>query len=219
MNSAHRGPQESDAPHARGDEDRSGNEPVADAKRALRRRVLASRREVPAEVRSARDAALGAHLAGLPELAAAGSVAAYVSVGTEPSTVEVLADLHARGVRVLLPVLLPDGDLDWAPWTGPESLREAGRGLFEPNTAPLGEDAVAGVDVVLVPGVAVSPTGVRMGRGGGSYDRALARCDEHTLTVLLLHPGETGQDVPSEPHDRAVDLVVTAEGIQRFTRP
>lgn len=188
----------------------------AAAKRALRRTLLTSRREVTSELRSARAAALEAHVLALPELAAASTVAAYVAVGTEPPTAAVLHELVARGVHVLLPLLLPDGDLDWAQYTGPDSLAEAARGLLEPTGTPLGVGAVAEADVVLVPGVAVSASGVRMGRGGGSYDRALARVGPGALTVLLLHPGETGQDVPVEPHDRAVDVAVTAEGVVRF---
>ena len=143
-------------------------------------------------------------------------MAAYVSVGTEPATDEVLAALHARGARVLLPVLLPDGDLDWAEYTGPQSLRSAGRGLLEPAGPRLGREEVSRADVVLLPGVAVSPTGTRMGRGGGSYDRALTRVRPEALTVLLLHPGEVGLPVPVEPHDLGVDVAVTAEGVTRF---
>ena len=168
---------------------------------------------------AARAAALTAHLLALPELAAAGTVAAYVSVGTEPATDEVLAALHARGARVLLPVLLDDGDLDWAEYTGLHELHEVGHGLREPTGPPLGREAGGHADVVLVPGVAASPAGVRMGRGGGSYDRALTRVRPGALTVLLLHPGEVGQPVPTEPHDRGVDLAVTAEGVTRFSQP
>ena len=69
----------------------------------------------------------------------------------------------------------------------------------------LGVDAVATADVVLVPGLAVSADGHRLGRGGGSYDRALARVPVGTFTCVLLYDGEVGLDVPVEPHDRTVD--------------
>jgi 5-formyltetrahydrofolate cyclo-ligase len=117
---------------------------------------------------------------------------------------------------VILPVLLPDGDLDWAPYDGPDGLVPASRGLLEPVTARLGPDAVATADVVLVPGLAVDTAGVRLGRGGGSYDRALARVPVGTFTCVLLYEGEVGVPVPVEPHDRAVGWAATPAGVVRL---
>ena len=64
-----------------------------------------------------------------------------------------------------------------------------------------------------MPALAVSRSGMRLGRGGGSYDRALARA-ESAFTVALLHDGELLDEVPAEPHDRPVDAVITpADGL------
>jgi 5-formyltetrahydrofolate cyclo-ligase len=139
-------------------------------------------------------------------------VAAYVSVGREPGTSELLDALVAAGTRVIVPVVLPDLDLDWATYDGPGSLASARLGLLEPVTPRLGVDAVATADVVLVPGMAVSPSGDRLGKGGGCYDRALARVPVGTPVVVLLHDGEVGLDVPVEPHDRPVSAAVTPSG-------
>ncbi len=117
---------------------------------------------------------------------------------------------------MILPVLLPDNDLDWAEYHGETSLAPAGRGLLEPMSRRLGVDAVATADVVLVPGLAVSPTGLRLGRGGGSYDRVLARIPVGTFTCVLLYVDEVGVDVPAEEHDRPVAAAATPAGISRF---
>lgn len=194
--------------------DRSADALVS-AKQRLRAEVLAARRLLDPATLAARAAALAEQVLALPEVAAATSVAAYVSYGTEPGTGVLLDALHARGTEVLLPVLLDDNDLDWAPYDGPGSLHPAARGLREPATAPLGVEAVRRVDVLLVPGLAVSTTGLRSGRGGGSYDRVLARVPD-TFTCVLLHPGEVGLDVPAEAHDRPVDAAATARGVTRF---
>jgi 5-formyltetrahydrofolate cyclo-ligase len=151
-----------------------------------------------------------------PEVRRAATLAAYVSIGSEPGTGPLLRALGDAGKRVILPLLLPDGDLDWAVHTGDADLLPARRGLLEPAGPPLGVDAVATADVVLVPGLAVSSTGMRLGRGGGSYDRALARVPVGTFTCALLYGGEVGVDVPVEPHDRPVAGAATPSGIVRF---
>lgn len=120
------------------------------------------------------------------------SVAAYTSFGTEPSTLALVQP------DWLLPVLLPDNDLSWAA-----------------DGVDLGVDAIADVDVVLVPALAVSRDGVRLGRGGGSYDRALRRA--RGLVLALLHEGELVDALPSEPHDVRVDGVVLPSGVVTLT--
>jgi 5-formyltetrahydrofolate cyclo-ligase len=184
------------------------------AKTALRDQLLTRRHRRPlAEVgRSSR--ALAEVLLALPEVRRAATVAAYVSIGGEPGTGHLLGGLEEAGKRVLLPVVLPDLDLDWAPYRGEGSLVPARRGLLEPVSERLGVDAVATADVVLVPGLAVSADGLRMGQGGGCYDRALARVPVGTFTCVLLYDDEVGIDVPAEPHDRRVTAAATPSGVR-----
>lgn len=186
------------------------------AKTALRDQLLTARRRRSPLDLGADARAIADHLLAAPEVRRAATVTAYVSVGSEPGTGELLDRLAATGTRVLLPVVLPDLDLDWAAYDGPSSLRSAGRGLLEPAGPRLGVDAVATADAVLVPGLAVSPTGMRMGRGGGCYDRALARVPVGTFTCVLLHDDERDREVPTEPHDLPVTAVVTPSGLVRF---
>ncbi|GAA2600976.1 5-formyltetrahydrofolate cyclo-ligase [Streptomyces tubercidicus] len=150
------------------------------------------------------------------------TVAAYVSIGGEPSTRALLDLLRAEGVRVLLPVLLADNDLDWALYEGADGLVRAGRGLLEPDGQRLGPEAVTEADVVLLPGLAVDRGGLRLGRGGGSYDRVLARlarAGARASLVVLLYDAEVLAEVPAEPHDRHVHAAVTPSGVHRFREP
>jgi 5-formyltetrahydrofolate cyclo-ligase len=183
-------------------------------KRAIRHELLTRRRALPPDDRAAADVALRDLL--LAELRRTGTttVAAYVPVGTEPGGAELPEALHAAGVAVLLPVLEPDGDLDWAAFTG--ELVAGPRGLREPAGPRCGHDAVARVGAVIVPAVAVDRHGVRLGRGGGSYDRALARLGAGVHTVALLYDGEFVDAVPAEPHDRRVGTVLTPAGVHRL---
>jgi 5-formyltetrahydrofolate cyclo-ligase len=75
---------------------------------------------------------------------------------------------------------------------------------------------VATADVVLCPGLAVDRRGHRLGRGGGSYDRALSRVPAGTFVCTLLYDGELLEQVPAEDHDRRVSAVVTPSGVTRL---
>jgi 5-formyltetrahydrofolate cyclo-ligase len=165
--------------------------------------------------RSLRDALLG-----LPEMGMAGTVAAYYSIGSEPDTRRLLYALWKRGTYVLLPLLLPGGDLDWASYEGPDSLIPGARGLLEPGEPARGADAIARADVVLVPALAVDTSGNRLGRGGGSFDRALARVGPLIPVIALLYDEELVGSVPAEPHDRKVTAVARpAHGVTRAPFP
>ncbi len=153
-------------------------------------------------------------LLGVPEVRAARSVAAYLSLGTEPSTTDLLDALTARGTRILLPVLRDDLDLDWADYDGSTPIAQDGKGVWTPGGPRLGVDAVKAADVVVVPALAVDEGGRRLGRGGGSYDRALARVGDKPV-VALLYDGEVLPSVPTEGHDRPVTAVVTPGGVHR----
>ncbi|MFE9096554.1 5-formyltetrahydrofolate cyclo-ligase [Streptomyces sp. NPDC007264] len=192
----------------------------------LRRGFLAVRSRLTADdVRKAADALAGRALE-LPELAHARTVAAYVSVGSEPGTLALLDALRERNVRVLLPALLPDNDLDWGVYAGPDSLvrvRHGGKmALLEPAGERLGPEAVRQADAVLLPGLAVDTRGMRLGRGGGSYDRVLGRLERtgaEPALVVLLYDAEIVEHVPEEPHDRPVHAAVTPSGVHRFREP
>ncbi|KOG45124.1 MULTISPECIES: 5-formyltetrahydrofolate cyclo-ligase [Streptomyces] len=202
------------------------NPHTVSAKAGLRRELLAARRALSPEDCRTAATALAVRAFELPELADARTVAAYVSIGTEPGTRELLDALRAAGKRVLLPLLLPDNDLDWAAYEGPGSLAEAAHPgkmrLLEPTGPALGPDAVTGADAVLLPGLAVDGRGMRLGRGGGSYDRVLERLERagaHPALVVLLYDDEVVARVPEEPHDHPVRAVATPSGVRRFSRP
>ena len=186
------------------------------AKLALRDQLVTARGRVPVPVLSDQARAVAEHLMASPELRRAATVAAYVSVGREPGTGPLLSALAAAGKRVILPLLQPDDDLDWAVYRGPDSLVRARRGLLEPVGTPLGPYAIGTADCVIVPGLAVDRTGLRLGRGGGSYDRALGRVPVGTFTCVVLRASEVRDEVPADAHDRRVTAAVTEDGVIRF---
>ncbi|NVI89795.1 5-formyltetrahydrofolate cyclo-ligase [Actinomadura sp. BRA 177] len=182
------------------------------SKTDLRAEMLGRRAAMPPEARSGAARPIRDALLSVPEVEMAGTIAAYASIGDEPDTRSLLFALWKRGAYVLLPRLLPDGDLDWASYEGPDSLVPGARGCLEPSEPPRGPGAIASADVVLTPAVAVDRTGVRLGRGGGSYDRALARVGPAILTIALLYDGELVDTLPAEPHDQRVRAAATPSG-------
>lgn len=193
--------------------------PSLGTKPELRAALLAGRSARPAAARAAAADALAGVVCAAPEVRAAHTVAAYVGIGTEPGTLPLLDRLRSAGVRVLLPVLCPDLDLDWAGYAGAGALAVAARGLREPEGPRLGREAVREADVVVVPALAVDHRGVRLGRGGGSYDRVLARVPPGRPVVALLYAGEVLVRLPADPHDRPVNAAATPEGWLRLPLP
>ena len=135
-----------------------------------------------------------------PLLERAARVAAFVPLATEPGV--------PPRPGWLLPVLRPDRDLDWAAYDG--TLADGAMGLAQPIGPRLGPGAIGGCDLILVPALLVSRDGTRLGRGGGSYDRALARATG--LTVALVEDDELVDALPAEPHDVRVGAVATLTG-------
>lgn len=139
------------------------------------------------------------------------AVAAYVPVGTEPGSLELLDSLRQRGIRVLLPVVVRSNPLDWADYDGPDSLERAGYGLLEPRGRRLGPEAIADADLVLVPGLAVDRSGVRLGRGAGFYDRSLPFASNSARLIAVVGESEFVDSLPGEEHDVRVHAVLTPE--------
>ncbi|MEU4687366.1 5-formyltetrahydrofolate cyclo-ligase [Actinoplanes sp. NPDC023714] len=190
------------------------------SKIALRTRLLTARRSLSDAALASAAAEIQGQVRSFVRVNKPSTVAAYVPVGSEPGGAGLPGLLAAAVPVVLLPVLMPDHDLDWAVFDG--TLTAAPRGLREPGGPRLGPDAIRSADLVIVPALAVGRAGVRMGvrmgRGGGSYDRVLARLgDPGPFTLALLHDGELVDEVPAEPHDRAVRGVITpTDGLISF---
>jgi 5-formyltetrahydrofolate cyclo-ligase len=200
----------------------------ADEKATARSRFVNDRRALGNRGRAAQTRAATLRLLAEPHLTSADTVAAYWPIGTEPDTRLLIETLQERGVRVLLPVLLANRDLDWVGYTGdPSTLAAGGAGTSHPQGTTLGVDAVSRAQAMIVPALAVTATGVRIGRGGGSYDRVLTRIaaagkagGPTPWTCALLYEGELGTlpETAVEPHDQAVDAACTASRVVGFHR-
>ena len=148
----------------------------------------------------------------LSQLPDPGVIAIYASRRHEPDTLAAIEELRRRGWQVLLPKLSREPDWAWAT----DELRPGWAGIPEPTGPGMGIEALGQADVVVVPCLAVSRDGSRLGMGGGWYDRALRHCRPGTPVWALANADEVLPVLPSEPHDLPVDAVVTENGFTRL---
>jgi 5-formyltetrahydrofolate cyclo-ligase len=189
------------------------DEAIAGAKRVLRHAVQLRRESRSAEQRArddeARLAVLDAALGDRPPA----TVAAYLSAGAEPGTLQLLGWLAAHKVRVLLPVLSRGTAPAWAPYAGPDALQLGRHGILEPSTEPRPAEGLADAELILAPALAANRDGDRLGRGGGWYDRALARAAPSAPVWVLLNSDEVLPVIPVHSWDRPVDALVTPDAL------
>lgn len=180
----------------------------------LRLKLTRQRAAIPEQKRRENARRIRETLLDQPWVQMAGLVACYWSIGDEPETHGLVFALWKHGATVMLPVLRDDDDLDWAVYDGPDTLAPGRFGIMEPVDTRRGVETIRTAALVIVPALAVDRTsGVRLGRGGGSYDRALARVGPNVPTVALLHDDELIDGVPSEPHDQPVSWAVHPGGL------
>lgn len=183
------------------------------SKSELRERLAAARRGVADDVRAHEARSLGEHLELL--VTDGSTVCAYVPVGSEPGSIDLLDLLLRRAGRVLLPVARTSPDdtplpLQWGEYR-PAGLVTARWGLLEPPEPWLPPSAVAEADLMLLPALAVDRHGARLGRGRGFYDRSLAAVDPRARLVAMVRDCELLDELPSEPHDVPMTHALTPE--------
>jgi len=160
------------------------------------------------------------HLLSLPEVAGATCVSVYLSRRHEPATMPFIEELHARGVRVLVPLLGDGLQRGWGEFTSAADAVERAPGRPpEPSSEFLPQEELRHADAVIVPALAADTSGTRLGQGGGWYDRALADARPDAPIIALVFADEfhdaTQRPIPREDHDLPVSIVVTPAAVHR----
>lgn len=183
-------------------------------KQELRSRFLALRLALGVEERRKADAAICRNIRKMSCFQATGHVAVYATDGTEP---DLSALWNEEGKRFYFPRYVAERkEYELVGVDDPESgLIRAKFGLLEPRPElPAAPAGILAQMLFLVPAVACDRHGVRLGRGGGFYDRMLAR--EGGAVVAVVYGCQMADDLPQEPHDRKVGFAVTEEEILEF---
>lgn len=182
-------------------------------KEETRKRILAILEDVPEKERQIQDESIALKIAELPELCSAECVFAYIGIGYEIRTTEIIEKLLCEGKKVCVPLCYGKGRMDAVKIT---SLSDLHLGRYDiPEPSEDGEKvSPSEIDVIIVPGVAFDKEGRRLGRGGGYYDRFMSSA-VNAKKIALCREVNLIDEVPCEAHDEKVDIIVTEKRIIR----
>ncbi len=172
-------------------------------------RTHRSERRIAEHAESLRDLVMA-----IPTVGGASCVSVYASRPHEPGTGPLIQALHEHGVKVMIPLLGDGLQRGWAWYRGVDDLIERAPGRPpEPSGDFLPFDTIARAEVVVVPALAVDTGGMRLGQGGGWYDRALPQASAGVPFIALVYDDEVFDaeeaPLPREAHDVGVQTVVT----------
>ena len=179
-------------------------------KSALREDMARLRASIPENERSRLTDLLEETLFALPEIREARSILLFYSFGTEVPTGGMAARIMRAGKTLLFPFLTGSGQMEAAELRPGEALEPSGYGPREPGSRQAFDPE--GIDLVIAPGLAFDRRGNRLGYGGGHYDRFLARAGTRAVRVGAAFSLQIVDEVPVEPGDEAVHIVVTEQG-------
>ncbi|MGB9148684.1 MAG: 5-formyltetrahydrofolate cyclo-ligase [Burkholderiales bacterium] len=184
---------------------------VARQKAELRWSMLDRRDALDENIRAQWGRIITAKLLAMPEYAKAGTVLAYMNIGSEFDTAEFIRDILASGKILVLPkVNRAKKILDIYQVKNPlTDLLPGVWGIAEPDDTKCKRIEFGEVDFVLVPGLAFDLAGNRIGYGGGYYDKLLAMRDGQICLTAAAYSMQMLPAIPSLPHDLKLDAVVT----------
>ena len=183
---------------------------IAQAKQALRRELKARRSAISAARREAYDRQLLARLAALDIWQVANTLFCYIPMADEVNTRPIIEAAWAAGKTVAVPCCISRTQLAFFKISSFGGLVQSPFGIWEPADDPAQfppVDPAAVKGLIILPGIAFTRQGDRLGYGGGYYDRLLAGCS--LTTVGLCYPELLQDSLPADIHDRAAHWVIT----------
>ena len=179
---------------------------VALTKQDIRRAHTRARKELDPLHKAQKDAAI---TRAVVKRAQGLKVSAYFPLASEPGGAGFIDKLYDATAELWLPLSGKDGVLSWSSYQGPESLKTGALGIAEPTGNIYDSSVLASLDVLFIPALAIDHNGMRLGKGAGYYDRALASLNPRPQTIAIVYAEEVLDAVPHDDHDQAVDLVIT----------
>ena len=187
------------------------NPSISERKKGLRQKMLAMRRALSANETESRSSSLKENILSLPEYKNAKKIMAFLAMKGESNLDGFIRQALLDGKEVYIPVCLPERQMEAGRLIDMEHFEKAPLGL---RNLPAGYEVTSpeSLDLVLIPGLAVSQEGIRLGMGAGYYDRYLARVP-FEKRVAALWDFQVIPDIPSEPFDQKIAKIVTDKSV------
>jgi 5-formyltetrahydrofolate cyclo-ligase len=181
---------------------------VVEAKQALRRAIRQARAGLPAAERTRQSIVIAEQLFQRTEIISAQIVHCYLSMPTEVDTMAI-GSLFAAGKEVVVPWMNDDGTMASSAFLAEDVADVHEIGKLRVPQPPIFRSVPGGCwDVVIVPLVAATANGSRLGNGAGHYDRLLSTWPRPAIGVAL--DVQMVASLPVEPHDITLDAIITA---------
>lgn len=187
-------------------------------KSTLRTKMKSIIASIPSELKQLQSETVTSLLKTLPEYQKSSRISVYLNMDDEIRTHPIVEHIFQSGKMCFIP-RYSKTDMVMVHLKSMEDLKSLPKtnwNILQPLETDQREDALetGGLDLVIVPGLAFSKTGDRMGRGKGYYDRFLSICrakNKNLFTVALAFKEQIVENIPTEPHDTKIDLVLFPE--------
>lgn len=188
---------------------------VQERKKAIREQAHENRRQQ--ENKDELSRAICERFVSLPEYVAARTVMFYVDVRTEVRTRDYLATALTHGKKIVVPWCNDRGELELFWLQSMEDLSIGMYRILEPKPElrhiPERKVAVTELDLIMVPGVAFTREGARMGHGKGYYDKLLEHARPDAPLVALAFECQFFPDIPTQDHDVFMDKIISERAV------
>jgi 5-formyltetrahydrofolate cyclo-ligase len=186
-------------------------------KNKIRRDLLKQRDAITPEQKILKESAIEERLFCLDAFKQATSILLYVSFRSEVDTRRYLDDVIKLNKKLVLPAVdSKHRKLNLYEVRDISELEPGYMGILEPRAIDGMSVTLKDIDLVIIPGTGFDRNGNRLGYGGGYYDKLLSYeskqlsgVDKHITTIALAFEEQVGDDIPAEPHDINVDMIVT----------
>ncbi len=180
---------------------------VSIQKAALRKNLLERRDEISADLRDISSGKIHQNLKQIDAYDTSQNIACYFPIGSEVNTQEVMLDILEKGKNLLLPRIAKN-DIVFHVITNIEKLEKGVFDIMEPRDDYKKAEKI---DCILVPTIAISKSGIRLGYGKGYYDRFLSTTK--AVKISLTYSKQIIKSIPNDTHDIKMDWIVTEDEI------
>ncbi len=180
---------------------------VSIQKAALRKNLLERRDETSADLRDISSRKIHQNLKQIDAYDTSQNIACYFPIGSEVNTQEVMLDILEKGKNLLLPRITKN-DIVFHTVTNLEKLEKGDFDIMEPRDDYKKAEKI---DSILVPTIAISKSGIRLGYGKGYYDRFLSTTK--AVKISLTYSKQIIKSIPNDTHDIKMDWIVTEDEV------